>query len=107
MSSYVKIENGIVTQKQPSKQEGFIKATENVVCGQILVDGEFVNPVIEISADDTDRNEITKLEGLITRRAEREAKERGDGKLIGYIGSEIYCDDIDTEIARLESRLGR
>tara|TARA_R110000851_G_C12922816_1_gene550491 strand:+ start:517 stop:837 length:321 start_codon:yes stop_codon:yes gene_type:complete len=105
--AYVRIENGIVVQKQPNKQEGFIKATESVVCGQILVDGEFVNPIIEVSEDEANRNEITKLESMITRRAEREASKRDDGKLIGYINGDIYCDDINAEIERLEGLLGR
>ena len=43
---YVKIENGIVVQKQPDKEEGFIKVSDNVICGMIQqADGSFIAPV--------------------------------------------------------------
>lgn len=47
--AYVKIENGIVIQKQPNQEEGFIEVDDNVVCGQIFSDGEFSNPVPELN----------------------------------------------------------
>ena len=36
-------ENNVVIQKQPNYQDGFIEG--DAVCGQILVDGVFVDPV--------------------------------------------------------------
>lgn len=33
--AYIKIENGVVVQKQPSAQDGFIEFTDTIVCGQI------------------------------------------------------------------------
>jgi len=44
MNYFVKIDNGVVVQKQPYKAEGFIKAPKDVVCG-MLYDGEnFTKP---------------------------------------------------------------
>lgn len=43
--AFVKIENGIVVQKQPNAQDGFIAAPDMVVCGQIRQeDGSFTDP---------------------------------------------------------------
>jgi len=39
MKCFVKIEDGVVVQKQPNEQEGFIEAPDNVCCG-MLYDGE-------------------------------------------------------------------
>lgn len=45
MKQFVKIENGVVVQKQPYHEEGFIEATDDVVCGQISRgNGVFENP---------------------------------------------------------------
>lgn len=41
---YGKIENNILIQKQTKKEKGFVEIPEDAVCGQILVDGKFVNP---------------------------------------------------------------
>lgn len=41
---YAKIVEGVVKQTQPNEQEGFIFVDDNVICGQLLVDGEFINP---------------------------------------------------------------
>mgnify|MGYP003640800807 FL=1 len=44
--AYVLTENGIVTQKQPNQQDGFIEAPDNVVCGMLYnaETGEFSAP---------------------------------------------------------------
>lgn len=42
--SYVLIENGVVIQKQPYAQEGFIQAPDNVVCGMLFDGEEYTNP---------------------------------------------------------------
>lgn len=33
MTTYVKVEGGIVVQKQPNAEEGFVEAPNNIVCG--------------------------------------------------------------------------
>jgi len=37
-------ENNVLIQKQPNEQEGFVSIPNDAVCGQILENGEFVNP---------------------------------------------------------------
>lgn len=47
--AYVLIENGVVVQKQPNADIGFIEAPDDVICG-FLYDGEtFVAPVIPLT----------------------------------------------------------
>ena len=41
---YVKVIDGVVAQKQPNAQAGFIEAPDWVVCGMLQQDGTFVNP---------------------------------------------------------------
>lgn len=43
MSNYVKVEEGVVVQRQPYLQDGFIEAPDGVVCGW-LWDGEEFAP---------------------------------------------------------------
>ena len=43
MSNYVKIELGVVTQRQPYHESGFIDAPDGVICGW-LWDGEVFTP---------------------------------------------------------------
>ena len=43
--AYVKIENGVVIQKQPNQQEGFIEAPNSVVCGFLYENGVFTQPL--------------------------------------------------------------
>lgn len=43
--AFILIENGVVVQKQTSPAEGFVKAPDSVICGQILQpDGSYANP---------------------------------------------------------------
>jgi len=42
--AYVLIQSGVVVQKQYYPAEGFIEVTDNVVCGMLFENGEFVNP---------------------------------------------------------------
>lgn len=44
MTQYVKVVSGVVVQRQPYAQTGFIEAPDSVVCGMILENGEYVNP---------------------------------------------------------------
>lgn len=51
--AYVKIQDNIVVQKQPNEQDGFIEATEDVVCGYIYNGTYFSPPVPQIDKDKT------------------------------------------------------
>ena len=42
--AWVKINNNIIIQKQPYKEEGFVEAQDNVICGMIKEGDSFVNP---------------------------------------------------------------
>ena len=42
--AWVKIENNIVIQKQPYKENGFIEVEDSVFCGMIQQDNKFVLP---------------------------------------------------------------
>ena len=45
MRNFVKIKNGVVVQKQPYAEKGFIEAPDHVICGQIAnADGTYSNP---------------------------------------------------------------
>jgi hypothetical protein len=44
MMPFVLIQDGVVVQKQPSPDEGFIEAPDDVVCGYFYADGEFTAP---------------------------------------------------------------
>lgn len=44
MIAYVKVENGVVVQKQPYFEEGFIEAPDWVVCGMLYDGTAFTNP---------------------------------------------------------------
>lgn len=44
MENWVRIESGVVEQRQPYAEEGFVEAPAHVVCGMVFVDGEFVAP---------------------------------------------------------------
>lgn len=47
MTAFVKIEGGVVVQKQPNDEPGFIEAPDDVVCGMLFDGEEFSLPVIE------------------------------------------------------------
>jgi len=42
--AFVKIENGVVVQKQYKAREGFMEVPDTVVCGMLHDKGEFSNP---------------------------------------------------------------
>lgn len=44
MGAWVKIENGVVVQKQPYHSEGFIDAPDDVVCGYLHDGKKFTAP---------------------------------------------------------------
>lgn len=44
---YALIVNNKVEQVQPNSKDGFVKVEDNVVCGMVLNNGVYENPVIE------------------------------------------------------------
>lgn len=46
--AYILLENGIVKQvdRSGNRPSGFVKAPDDVVCGQVFLDGKFENPVV-------------------------------------------------------------
>lgn len=44
--AFVKLDNGIVIQKQQAEEDGFIQAPNEAVCGQVYANGIYSNPVI-------------------------------------------------------------
>ena len=44
MTTFVKIVDGVVVQKQAYTEDGFIEAPDNVVCGMVQVGNAFQNP---------------------------------------------------------------
>ena len=49
---YAKIENNIVVQIQPNKQEGFIEVNDDIVCGMVKQsDDKFINPDIILTEE--------------------------------------------------------
>lgn len=64
--SYVKIENGVVIQKQPYPEDGFIEVHDSVICG-MTYDGEnFTNPVAEFSLEGLKQYRDSYIEQEIT-----------------------------------------
>lgn len=47
---YALIIDGIVEQLQPNKQDGFIEVADNIVCGMIQTDTDFIVPEIDLSS---------------------------------------------------------
>lgn len=50
MTVFVKIENGVVVQKQPNAESGFIEAPDEVTCGYTYESGIFSDPGISDDA---------------------------------------------------------
>ena len=42
--AYVKIKNGKVVQKQPYEGKGFVEVSDDISCGMLYKDGEFISP---------------------------------------------------------------
>lgn len=45
--AYVLVQNGVVVQKQPYAGDGFIEAPGHVICGWLIVDGQWKEPAPE------------------------------------------------------------
>lgn len=75
---YVKIQEGIVVQKQPNAQEGFIEAPDEVVCGWLYDGTTFSAPIIpEPTPEEVlqEWRENTRVGPLQLRRALRQMGE--------------------------------
>lgn len=92
--AYVLIENNTVVQKQPTPAEGFVEVDDNVICGQVLVNGEFVNPQ---PAPPSIMAQIVELEAQQTPRRIREAALTTEGA--------AWLSGLDTQIAALRAQL--
>jgi len=46
--AYVKVNNGVVVQKQPNKQDGFIEVDDSVVCGMVVDGDDFILPAPDL-----------------------------------------------------------
>ncbi len=85
--AFVKIENGIVVQKQPYAEEGFVEAPDDVVCGYFYNDGDFSAP--EPDAQSVILKQIRTIEASITIRRTREAVLGIDNGWLADIESQI------------------
>lgn len=76
---FVKIEDGVVVQKQPYAQEGFIEAPDDVCCGQIMQeDGSFSNPPPDPEAEKAKkRSELLAEQAAIDIKKIRALSEPG------------------------------
>lgn len=91
---YVLIENNTVVQKQPTPAEGFMEVDDTVTCGQVLVNGEFVNPQ---PAPPSIQTQIIELEAQQTPRRIREASLTPEGA--------AWLSGLDAQIAALRAQL--
>ncbi len=94
--TYIKIENGIVVQKQPHKQEGFIEVNVPVVCGMIAnSDGTFSNPPVPTPTPEEILNDFMDQ---IEYWLDHVAAERGYKsmeRLVGYVGDPVPLWDAE------------
>ena len=75
---YVKVIDGVVVQKQPNAQEGFIQAPDDVVCGWLYDGTTFTAPVIPQPSEEEllqEWRENTEVGPLQLRRALRQMGE--------------------------------
>ncbi len=89
------IENGIVLQIQPNKQDGFIEVDDSVICGMLVDGGVFTTPEPEPKSP---YQAMSDLESTRTPRREREAR-------MGVTGAQQWLDDLDLEIEALRPEL--
>jgi len=58
--------NNIVEQKQQEQEDGFIEATDDVICGQVLqTDGTYMDPPISVDQEQSEfryRRDVLLLE---------------------------------------------
>lgn len=64
---WIKVENGVVVQKQPNFQDGFIKVSDDVICGMVQNGADFVAPEPEenISAPSDIEIRLTAIEAKV------------------------------------------
>ncbi len=92
--AYVLIKDGVVVQKQPNAEEGFIEVSDDVACAQILVNGAFVTPPPEAKSI---QDRILDLEALQTPRRIREAALTVEGR--------IWLENLEAQIVDLRQQL--
>lgn len=85
---YVMIKNNIVSQVQPNKQDGYIEADDNVVCGMALIDDKFYSlgkyeyiedGKILLNIDKAKQDKIDEI-----RQCRSECWQKFDGLYLGY-----------------------
>jgi hypothetical protein len=59
--TYVKIEGGIVVQKQPYPGDGFIEAQNDVLCGTIYDGTYFTAPIAPAKIPDVTEQQLDEL----------------------------------------------
>jgi len=99
----------MATLKKPEFKDGYNCRFDGKKWAQIEIIVPEPEPIVEPTEKELALEEVTKLEGMMTKRAAREMKRRGDNKLIGYNeDGTVYCPDIEAEMDRLELEiLGR
>lgn len=83
---YALIVDNVVVQKQTKPAEGFVEITDDVICGQVLTNGSFVNPPISKDA----------LKACLV-----ECRQRAEYGGITINGMNIHSDE------KTEGRIGR
>ncbi len=93
---FVKIEDGVVVQKQPYAAPGFIEAPDDVCCGQLLQeDGSFSNPPTDPDAEKMSAIRAKKAElAALDLKLIRALREGGTDPETG----ELYLDKYAREI---------
>lgn len=65
--AYVRLQSGVVVQRQPYPGDGFVEAPDDVVCGMALVDGDFGPPKMTIA-----QRKAALFEAIAAKRKEVE-----------------------------------
>lgn len=92
--AFVKIENGVVVQKQPYAEDGFVEAPDDVVCGYLHDGDEFAAP--EPNNISVTLRAIRILEASVTPRRIREAILEIDNG---------WLENVESQIAELRENL--
>lgn len=77
MTAFVKIENGVVVQKQPYAEDGFVEAPDDVVCGMVVDGAGFATPAIDPAQIKADL--IERYSAAVQSHVDKTAAGRGYG----------------------------
>jgi hypothetical protein len=88
---YALIENNIVVQIQPNRQNGFIEVDRSVICGMIKNGDSFISP------DPTPTSPYAKMAELEKKRTFRRESEARRG----VEGAQEWLNNLDAEIEAL------